>query len=95
MKKGAISIETIVIIILALLVLVIVAAAFSGGMKELWDRILGIGQTTGELELTDAVTRCNNVCASSPEAFCTTSVLVKEIGPRNCKDLTSCTGAPC
>ena len=71
MKKGAISIETIVIIILALLVLVIVAAAFSGGMKELWDRILGIGQTTGELELTDAVTRiCFNAMSATNGSHC-------------------------
>ena len=42
MKKASISIETIVIIILALIVLVIMAAAFSGGMAELWKKIVGV-----------------------------------------------------
>ena len=95
MKKGAISVETIIIIVLALLVLVIVAAAFSGGMAALWSRIINIGQTTGELSLSEAVVRCGNICADSKELFCTNSVSITDVGPRACRDIATCAGAPC
>jgi ABC-type lipoprotein release transport system permease subunit len=91
-KKGMMSIETIIIIILALLVLVIVAAAFSGGMKELWNRIIGISESTGELTLEQATAKCKGLC-SNQNIFCSTSFPVKDAGPRNCKELTSCAGA--
>jgi len=95
MKKGSISIETIIIIILALLVLVIVAAAFSGGMKQLWEKVMGIGSTTTELTLEEAQAKCTSICGTSQSSFCTAAFPIKDLGPRNCRDITTCTGAPC
>ena len=95
MKKGSISIETIVIIILALLVLVIVAASFSGGMKALWDKIRGASEPTSEMTLSEATTKCNDICGANKLAFCTTSYFVKDVGPRFCKDIVTCEGAGC
>jgi len=94
-KKGALSIETIIIIILALIVLVIVAAAFSGGMAELWKKISDVGKTTGEIDINTAKERCNSICTDTPTLFCTSSVLVTNRGPLSCKDLVSCSKAPC
>jgi len=88
-KKGALSIETIIIIILALLVLVIVAAAFSGGMKELWGRIIGISSTTQEISLTDATAKCKALC-SNMQVFNEQSYFIKDVGARACNQLTSC-----
>jgi hypothetical protein len=62
-KKAVISIETIVIIILALLVLVIVAAAFSGGMSELWRKITGYYKIYAVEDESAARARCDNFCA--------------------------------
>jgi len=62
MKRGAISIETIVIIILALLTLVIVAAAFTGGMANLWEKIRGIAEAIPTAEVTSAQASCNVYC---------------------------------
>ena len=95
MKRGAISIETIIIIILALLVLVIVAASFTGGMNQLWKKIIGISETAELDSLSTAVVRCGDICRDSKEAFCTASFIIKDLGARNCKDITNCEGAPC
>ena len=94
-KKATISIETIVIIILALIVLVIVAAAFSGGMAELWKKIIGVGKVTGEIDIDTAKIRCDQVCATTSNLFCTTSMLVKDRGALSCKDISSCTAVVC
>lgn len=90
MKKGQLSIETIIIVILALLVLVIVAASFTGGMKALWDKIVG----TTEIDVASATERCNSICASAgtdaaviKSTFCATSVVIKDVGVKNCRDL--------
>lgn len=61
-KRGAISIETIIIIILALLTLVIVAAAFTGGMKQLWEKISGITSTIPTADVDTAKLTCQNYC---------------------------------
>ena len=95
MKKGSISIETIVIIILALLVLVIVAASFTGGMKALWDKIIKTSEPTSEMTLSDATTKCNDICGTSKQAFCLQSYIIKDVGPRACKDIVTCAGAAC
>ncbi|MEM2956189.1 MAG: hypothetical protein QW041_01255 [Candidatus Pacearchaeota archaeon] len=91
MKRGAISIETIIIIILALIVLVVVAAAFSGGMKNLWDKIMG----TTEIELSQAKARCDDICTSAravgkQELFDNATVTIRNIGVKYCKEITSC-----
>ncbi len=90
-RKGALSIETIIVIILALLTLVIIAASFTGGMKNLWERISGIAQTTsGEISFEEAKTRCAEVCNNAPQSFASTSYLIRNVGPRNCPQITSC-----
>ena len=95
MKKGSLSIETIIVIILALLVLVIIAVSFSGGMKELFDRIRGVTPT--EITLDDAIKNCNDVCnkATNSQAFCGQSYIVQNVGPKACKDLISCSKYTC
>ena len=87
-KRGALSIETIIIIILALLVLVIIATAFSGGMKELWGRIMGIGATATEVELSDAQASCAKLCGLP--AYDTTSFFVKGVGAKTCREIKPC-----
>jgi len=90
-KEGSISIETIVIIILAVLVLVIVAAAFSGGMKQLWDKIIGISQTTSEVELSVAQAGCAQLCSPVKlPAYDTTSYFVKGVGAKSCSEISPC-----
>jgi len=88
MKKGAISIEMIIVIILALLVLVIVAAAFSGGMNELWRKITGYYKIYSVSDTNAAKQQCDSLCTTSTtaadksaSAFCTTPIpLRKETG---------------
>jgi len=87
-KKGAISIEMIIIIILAVLVLVIVAAAFSGGMKQLWDRIINISKTTSEVTLEDAQGRCANLCGLP--AYDSTSYFITGVGAKSCAEISPC-----
>ena len=99
MKRGQLSIETIIIVILALLVLVIVAASFTGGMKSLWDKIVG----TTEIDIGSATARCNSICTSAgtdsaviKSTFCKTTVVIKDVGVKDCKDLvpsSSCTAS--
>jgi uncharacterized protein (UPF0333 family) len=60
MKRGQLSMETIIIVILALLVLVIVAASFTGGMQALWSQIVG----SGVQDLSTAAGKCKNVCGN-------------------------------
>ena len=70
-KKGAISVETIIIIILALVVLVILAAAFAGGFTELWKRIFGVSQTVTFTSRDLAVQSCNAACTlKQTDTFC-------------------------
>lgn len=85
------SIETIIIIILALLVLVIVAASFSGGMSALWKKIIGVSESTTQMNLQDATTKCGTYCTNTP-VFCSTSFIVDGI-PRRCQDIATCTPA--
>ena len=87
-KKGSISIEMIIIIILAVLVLVIVAAAFSGGMAQLWGTIIGISKTTSEVELSDAQTSCTSLCGLP--AYDTTSYFIKGVGAKSCSEIKPC-----
>jgi len=93
MKRGSISIETIIIIILALLVLVIVAAAFSGGMAELWKRVIGISESTGTTSLASAKAECASLC-SDKTLYCATSKTVDGT-PRRCQDLNACPALDC
>ena len=89
MKKGQLSIETIIIVILALLVLVVVAIAFTGGMKNLWDQITGAGAQ----DLAGATQKCANLC-SNPDLFCKQQYAVKDIGIKTCNELhPSCSPA--
>ena len=91
MKKGSISIETIIIIILALLVLVIVAAAFSGGMAELWKKIISISEPTKEISRAEAVTKCTSLCATAEKSvYDTTSFIITGEGAKNCRELYPC-----
>ena len=85
MKKGQLSIETIIIVILALLVLVVVAIAFTGGMKNLWDQITGAGAQ----DLSAATQKCTDLCNNkdNPTFFCKQSYAVKELGVKTCKEL--------
>jgi len=92
-KRGQMSIETIIVIILALLALVIIAASFTGGMKNLWEKISGISDTASGISTSEAVTKCNEICAASKPAFDTTSFLIKDVGSKRCADLTVCAAA--
>ena len=87
-KKGSISIEMIIIIILAVLVLVIVAAAFSGGMAQLWGRIVNISQTTSEVSRPVAEARCEALCGSP--LYQTTSYFITDIGAKSCSEIKLC-----
>jgi len=98
MKRGQLSIETIIIVILALLVLVIVAASFTGGMKALWEQIVG----SGTLSSSAAVDRCNKLCTDAgadtqllKTTFCTTNVVIKDVGTKSCKELNPSCAASC
>ena len=71
-KAVEINIATIIILVLAILVLVILALYFTGGMKNLWDMIIGkkMAYTTGAIE--DAKNKCENIFTI--EQFCTQKV---------------------
>jgi len=98
MKKGQLSIETIIIVILALLVLVVVAIAFTGGMKNLWDQITG----SGTVDLSTATQRCTDLCKNAgsnaeliKSTFCTKQFVIKDVGLMACKDLAPSAGCSC
>ena len=65
MKKGALSIETLVIIILAVVVLAIVAISFSQGFTATWNKILGIEKTYTQADFDSAKAACDQFCATS------------------------------
>jgi len=70
-KRGAISIEMIIIVMLAVLTLVIVAVAFTGGMAKLWAQISGLGSTIPVTEVDAARATCNGYCTGNASyAFC-------------------------
>ncbi len=77
MKRGAMSIEMIIIIILALLVLVIVAMSFTGGMRELMDRITGVYKIYASEDLSMARDRCASECSLRPENFCALEIPIR------------------
>ena len=101
MKKGQLSMETIIIVILALLVLVILALAFSGEMKKLWDRITGIESTIPQTEVEQARATCKSLCDSKFQAWCT-QTFAGDLGakyPNGCREIMlmplGCSGVTC
>jgi len=89
-KKGAISVETIIIIILALVVLVILAAAFAGGFTELWKRIFGVSQTITFTNKDLAIQSCNAACTlKQADSFCAEKII--EGVKTTCRSLVTCT----
>lgn len=95
-KKGAISVETIIIIILALVVLVILAAAFAGGFVELWKRIFGVSQTVTFTNKDLAIQSCNAACTlKQKDTFCTNEIII-EGSKTTCTALRgACAEMPC
>lgn len=71
-KAVEINIATIIILVLAILVLVVLALYFTGGMKSLWDMIIGkkVAYTTSALD--DAKNKCENIFTI--QQFCTEPV---------------------
>ena len=86
-KRGAISMETIIIVILALITLVVVAAAFTGGMKNLMDKISGIGSSIPGSEF--ARSTCQNLCESNSSTYCT-QTFTGELEGKKCSDFYTC-----
>ena len=94
-KRGAISMEMIIIIILALITLVVVAAAFTGGMKSLMDKISGITSAIPEADRLAAKASCDQYCsAGSKEVYCSPSFSGTLAG-KKCNDFTSCSTIIC
>jgi len=95
MKRGAISIEMIILIILALLTLVIVAAAFTGGMSELWKKISGISSAIPEADRIAAKATCDQYCGQGlKDIYCNPS-FAGSIAGKKCNDFTSCASITC
>lgn len=70
-KKGVeINITTIIIVILAILVLVILSLYFTGGMKNLWQRITGVSGAWNEADVTAARQACVTYCGFDEFSFC-------------------------
>jgi hypothetical protein len=60
-KKGVeINITTIIILVLAIMVLVILGLFFSGTLKSLWEKMLGIQGVYGRDVLSSAKDKCEN-----------------------------------
>jgi len=95
-KKGSISMEMIIIIILAVLVLVIVAAAFSGGMNQLWQKITGVYQQSTAGDESIARLRCDNFCTLNDyQSWCATKFNINNV-TKSCKEVgATCTAAGC
>jgi hypothetical protein len=71
-KKGVeINITTIIIVILAILVLVILSLYFTGGMKNLWQKISGVSGAWNEADMTSARQACVTYCGFDEFTFCT------------------------
>ena len=84
-KRGAISMEMIIVIILALITLVVVAAAFTGGMKSLIDKISGITSAIPEADRLAAKASCDQYCgAGDLDSFGTARVLVHQRRGHGC-----------
>ncbi|MBU2523205.1 MAG: hypothetical protein KKE23_02860 [Nanoarchaeota archaeon] len=86
-KRGAISMEIIIVIILALITLVVVAAAFTGGMDQLMKKIAGIGSTIPGEEFASKT--CESLCKSNSSNFCTYE-FSGDLKGKKCKELYSC-----
>ena len=87
-KRGAISMEMIIVIILALITLVVVAAAFTGGMQKLMDKISGIGSSIPGSEF--ARTTCKTFCeANNTQAYCS-QTFEGELKDETCLKLYTC-----
>ncbi|OIO40353.1 hypothetical protein CO154_01485 [Candidatus Pacearchaeota archaeon CG_4_9_14_3_um_filter_31_7] len=88
-KAQNLNVTTIIIVILAILVLVILALSFTGGMTELWKKIVGTKQITfDQSDINLAIQKCQMYCEQSDYgSYCrfTAEPLKeegKEIGPR-------------
>ena len=95
MKRGAISIEMIILIILALLTLVIVAAAFTGGMSELWKKISGISSAIPEADRIAAKATCEQYCEQGLKDVYCNPTFSGTLAGKKCKDFTSCSAITC
>ena len=83
-KRGAISMEMIIIIILALITLVVVAAAFTGGMSKLMEKISTFVGGIPTTELPKAT--CKNFCDSNSSSYCT-QTFEGEVAGKKCPEL--------
>ena len=94
-KRGAMSIEMIIVIILALITLVVVAAAFTGGMKQLIDKISGVTSAIPEADRLAAKASCDQYCsAAAKDVYCNPS-FTGTLAGKKCNDFTTCSTIAC
>jgi hypothetical protein len=75
-KKGVeINITTIIILVLAILVLVILGLFFSGTLKSLWEKIIGIQTVYSGDVLSSAKEKCEKFFTL--EQYCTEKVFIR------------------
>ena len=65
-KRGQeMSISTLVLIVIAIIVLVLVVIGFTGGLKNLWDRITNLGG--GKSNVQSIIQACQVACAANSQ----------------------------
>jgi len=71
-KAVELNITTIIVVILAILVLVILALYFTGGMKQLWQKITPAASAYDQTDLEQARNACTLYCSLNDKtSFCT------------------------
>jgi len=94
-KRGAMSIEMIIVIILALITLVVVAAAFTGGMKQLIDKISGVTSAIPEADRLAAKVSCEQYCsAGAKDIYCNPS-FTGTLATTKCPAIAPCANISC
>jgi len=89
-KAVEISTTTIIILVLAVLVLLLIAVSFTGGFRQLWQRVTGVQNVSGGLETGVAAEICKTYFEQeNKEAFCNNAIEIRGLGSITCREAAS------
>ncbi|UZE93799.1 MAG: hypothetical protein IB618_03465 [Candidatus Pacearchaeota archaeon] len=79
-KAVELNVNTIIIVILAILVLVILALYFTGGIQQLWQKIIPIPGAYSQTDIEQTRNACTLYCSAGDKtSFCTHEFTIREM----------------
>lgn len=77
-KAVEINVTTIIVVILGILVLVVLALYFTGGMKDLWGKMIGVRYDVTDIEM--ARSQCSLFCSANDKiSYCEHAFTIREL----------------